>query len=434
MRHRAALVAGALALASLSRPTRGDFQEEESVETPPNLIEQLWPGIGEPRARLPSFLADTTLTLRLRTGFIEAQTVSGSERQELAAGGWLAYRSGWLVNALQIGATSYGAAPVYAPDGKDGRLLMPGENAYSVFGEAFAAVRFEEYALLKGYRQEVQQPYINRADNKMTPNTFQGVTVGGTVSSVHYFAGYLTRIKPRDSDAFISMSEAAGAPRTNHGVALLGLTMKPGSALSIEVSEQYGVNTFNTLFGRVEHVRPLGHEVQLHVGAQFSDQRAVGDALVATTQVKTWSTRHASARIAVTYQALTVKGAASVTTSGNRIQSPWGFYPGDLRLMQQFFYNAGEKALLAGAAYDFSRVVTPGLSAFTNLAWGAGSIDAAKRTPLGGEWEYDLTVDYQPPSIRGLSFRARSAITDQAGIDAVGFLFRLFMNWELSLL
>ena len=44
----------------------------------------------------------------------------------------------------------------------------------------------------------------------MTPNTFEGVTVGGKVDWVQYLAGYLWKIKPRNSDEFISMSEQAG--------------------------------------------------------------------------------------------------------------------------------------------------------------------------------------------------------------------------------
>ena len=82
-------------------------------------------------------------------------------------------------------------------------------------GEAWGALRYKEYALLKGYRQQVDQTYINPQDNRMTPNTFQGVTLGGKVDWLQYLGGYLWQIKPRNSDEFISMSQQAGAaPRT----------------------------------------------------------------------------------------------------------------------------------------------------------------------------------------------------------------------------
>jgi hypothetical protein len=421
-------------MAWLGVPATGrGAQDEPDAGKPRALIERVWPEIAEARANLPPFLGDSVLSVRFRTALIEAQTATGLEREELASGGWISYRSGWLLNGLQIGATLYGAGPLYAPAGKNGLLLLPGENPYYVFGEAFAALRYEQYALLTGYRQVVQQPYISRADNKMTPNTFEGVTLGGTVSAVEYFAGYLTRIKTRNSDQFVPMSAAAGAAGSNYGVALFTATLKPLQGLSVVVSEQYGVNTFNTLFAHAEHVWPLGQDLRLQLGAQFTDQRAVGNALVATTQVNKWVTRNTSARAALTYRQLTLKVGGSITAAGNKIQSPWGFYPGYLFLIQQPFNNAGEKALLAGAAYDFEAIM-PGVSAFTDLAWGVGSIDPVKRSRLGGEWEHDLTVDYRPPRIQGLVFRLRGSLCDQAGSDRLGYFFKSSINWELPLL
>ena len=81
---------------------------------------------------------------------------------------------------LAIGATLYGSAPFYAPADKDGTILLaPGQEGYYALGEAWGALRYEDYALLKGYRQLVDQGYINPSDIRMTPYTFEGVTVGG---------------------------------------------------------------------------------------------------------------------------------------------------------------------------------------------------------------------------------------------------------------
>jgi hypothetical protein len=81
-------------------------------------------------------------------------------------------------------------------------------EGYYVPGEAWGALRYKDYALLTGYRQLVDQRYINPQDNRMTPNTFQGVTLGGKFDWVKYLVGYLWEIKPRNSDEFISMSGA----------------------------------------------------------------------------------------------------------------------------------------------------------------------------------------------------------------------------------
>jgi outer membrane OprD family porin len=429
-----ALILGTALLAWLGVPAAVRAQEDVDVDRPRPLLDRWWPEIREARAGLTPFLRDTALTLRLRTNSVEAQTITGMQREGLAGGGWLAYRSGWLLNGFQIGATFYGAAPLYAPADKDSLLLAPGQNDYYVLGEAFAALRYQEYALLKGYRQLMQQPYINRQDNRMTPNTFEGVTLGGKAGAVQYLAAYLTRIKTRNADQFVPMSEAAGAPRSNYGVALFGVTLQPLPGLSVVVSEQYGVNTFNTFFGQVEHVSAVGPDLRLQLGAQFTDQRAVGAALVATTQVNKWVTRNGSARVALTYRQLTLKGGASVTASGNRTQSPWGYYPGYLLLLQQSFNNAAEKAWLAGVAYDFSAAIIPGLTAFANLAWGVDSIISATRARLPDEAEYDLTVDYRPPAIQGLVLRLRGALYDQDGADRLSYGLRFIVNWEIPIL
>jgi len=70
----------------------------------------------------------------------------------------------------------------------------------------------------------------------MTPNTFEGVTLGGKIDMVKYLAGYLWQIKPRNSDDFVSMSEQAGAPGSNDGVGLVGVTVTPLKALRFDLS------------------------------------------------------------------------------------------------------------------------------------------------------------------------------------------------------
>jgi hypothetical protein len=433
VQNSAVLILGIAVLAWFGVPSTTQAEDDDSGQPRPEPEKSS--RVPDGRASLPAFLRDTALALRLKTHYGDVQTVTPIEKEAWAFGGWLAYRSGWLLNGLRIGGTFYGAAPLYAPAGKDGTLLLaPGQRGYYVLGEAFAALRYEDCALLEGYRQLLEQPYINSWDNRMTPNTFEGVTLGGKLGRVEYFAGYLTRIKTRNADHFVPMSEAAGAPGTHDGVAMVGVTLKPVLGLSVALTEQYGVNTFNTAFGQVEQIWPLGRDLRLQLGIQLTDQRAVGRALVATTQSMKWVTRNGSARVALAYGDLTLKGGASVTASGNRIQAPWGRYPGYLRLAEQLFSNANEKAWLVGMAYDFSRAITPGLAAFTDLAWGVGSLDPIRHTRLADEAEYDLTLDYRPPAIRGLAFRLRGVLYDQDGADRLGYQLRFIVNWEIPLL
>ena len=287
-----------------------------------------------------------------------------------------------------IGATFYGSAPLYAPDDKDGTLLLkPGQEGYSVIGEAYAALRYQDYVLVKGYRQLVDQPYINPIDNRMTPNTFEGLTAGGTVDVVQYFAGYLWKIKPRNEDNFIFMSQQAGAAGSDDGVILGRLRVTPLAGLRIDAAEQYGINTFNTVYLEGDYLRPLDENWKLRLGAQFTDQRAVGDELVANAAKRNWSTQHGAVRVQALYRELTLTSAFSITGSGNSIQSPWGYSPNYLLMMDRDFNRANEKAVAVRGGLRLLEAGRPGAQRHRQLRRGLGchqSQDAGERAGPAG--------------------------------------------------
>ena len=419
----------------------GPVSADDAPPPPPAPpLERLFAPLKEQMATLPPFLRDTDLRAHFRSFYFNREKPDDSNNEAWTFGGWISYQSGLLFDTFSMGATLYGSASLYAPEDKDGTLLLkPGQEGYYVPGEAWGALRYEDYAVLKGYRQLVEQTYINPQDNRMTPNTFEGVTLGGKVGFVQYFGGFLWDIKPRNSDEFISMSAQAGAKGSDDGVGLAGVRLTPVKDLRIDVSNQYGVNTFNTIYGEVDYLRPLNENWKLRLGAQITDQRAAGDALLTSAEKRYWSTQQGGARVQAIYRELTLTGAFSITGSGNTIQSPWGTFPGYVSLMDQDFNRASEKAVLFGLAYDFSKVVTPGLSAFTNLAWGWDAINPKSRADAPNQAEYDLTVDYRPPWLRpsflkGLWFRVRSALLDQEDAKTLGYQFRLTINWERDLL
>jgi hypothetical protein len=306
--------------------------------------------------------------------------------------------------------------------------------------EAWGALRYKEYALLKGYRQRVDQGYINSEDNRMTPNTFEGVTLGGKVEWVEYLGGYLWRMKARNADEFRFMSEEAGAAGSNDGAGFFGVRLTPIEGLRVDVSNSYGVNTLNTFFLDAEYLLPLTADWKLRLGIQFTDQRAVGDALMArTADGRYWSTQNGGARVQALYRGLTLTGGFSITASGNTVQAPWGSFPGYLSMIDQDFNRANEKAVLIGAAYDFSQLITEGLSANMNFVWGWDARDPATRAKAPNQGEYDVTVDYRvpfktPAFLQGRWLRARAAILDQQDGKTLGYQFRIILNWERNLL
>jgi hypothetical protein len=428
-----ALLIGALAWSS--RAAAEDAGEPPPMPPMVALFAPLREGIKD----LPPFFRDTDLKIHFRTYYFNRENPNGTENEALAFGGWLAYRSGWLLDTFGIGATFYGSAPLYAPDDRDGTtLLKPGQEGYYVLGEAFAALRYKDYVLAKGYRQEVTQGYINREDNRMTPNTFEGLTLGGKAGPVEYLGGYLWKMKARNSDDFVFMSEQAGAAGSEDGVVMAGVRLAPIPGLLVELNEQYGINTFNTVWVLGEYTQPLAEDLKLFFGGQFTDQRAVGDKLLTNAASQDWDTYNVSLKAGVAYRELTLTLGGQVTGDGNTIQAPWGSFPGYLSLIQEDFQRANEKAVLVGAAYDFSKLLTPGLSAFANVAHGWDAIDPKTRAAAPDQTEYDLTVDYRPNWLRpaflqGMWLRVRGVILDQEGAS-LGYQVRIILNWERDLL
>jgi hypothetical protein len=434
-----AWLGGLALLLGLVASVRVVSAEDDPPPPPSPPIVALFAPAREALKDLPAFLRDTDLKIYFRSYYFNRENPNGSENEAWAFGGWVAYRSGWLFDTFGIGATFYGSAPLYAPDDRDGTtLLKPGQEGYYVLGEAFAALRYKEYALAKGYRQEVTQGYINREDNRMTPNTFEGLTLGGKLGPVDYLGGYLWKMKARNSDDFRYMSEEAGAAGTDDGVAMFGVRYAHIKGLLLELNEQYGFNTFNTVWALAEYTHPLADDLKLIFGGQFTDQRAVGDKLLTNASVQDWDTQNVSVKAAVAYRELTLTVGGQVTGSGNTVQAPWGSYPGYLSLIQEDFQRANEKAVLVGAAYDFSKLLTPGLSAFANIAWGWDAIDPKTRASAPDKTEYDLTVDYrapwkQPAFLQGMWLRVRGAIVDEEGAS-LGYQVRIILNWERDLL
>ena len=415
--------------------------EDAPPPPPAPPIERLFAPLKEGTKDLPPFFRDTDLKLHFRSYYFERENPEGGPyNQAWTFGGFASYKSGWLFDVFGIGATYFGSAPLYAPADTGGTLLLkPGQKGYAVFGEAYAALRYHDYVLVKAYRQIVNQAYINAIDNRMTPNTFEGITAAGKVDVVQYFAGYLSKIKPRNQDKFVFMSQQAGAVGSDDGVILGSVRATPVAGLVIDAAEQYGINTFNTAYLEGAYLLPLAANWKLRLGAQFTDQRAVGDMLVADAAKTNWSTQQEGVRVQALFrdQALTLTSAFSITGSGNSIQSPWGYTPNYLLMMDRDFNRANEKAVLLGAACDFSTLVAQGLSGNFNAAAGWDAINPRTGASAPNQREYDVTFDYRPPRARpafvqGWWLRVRGGILDQEG-NRLGWQVRLLLNWDRDL-
>jgi hypothetical protein len=149
-----------------------------------------------------AFVRDSAITLYVRSYYLNKETNIIRGPAAWAAGGALGYQSGWLGNMLRVGLVGYTSQPVWAPLDRDGtQLLKPGQQPYSVLGEAYLSLKLWDQ-VLTGFRQRVDEPEVNSYDIRMTPNTFEGYTLAGRVPDVSYTVAYLDKMKPINAEQF----------------------------------------------------------------------------------------------------------------------------------------------------------------------------------------------------------------------------------------
>ena len=230
---------------------------------------------------------------------------------------------------------------------------------------------------------------------------------------------------------FVSMSEAAGAQRTHQGVTVAGARFPVNANFTIGAVNFYGWDTFNTLYAEATYHAALRGNLDLRLSGQFTDQRSVGDELVGE-----FDTNHVAARVAFGWRGAVVRIAASVTSDHAGIRSPWGGRPTYLGLQRLDFDRANEKAVLLGLSYNTAFFSKLGLSSYINIARGSDAQNPFTGADLPDQTEYDLTVDWKPPSglLQGLWVRARYARLDIEGDGETVRDIRIIVNYSIPFL
>jgi hypothetical protein len=411
------------------------FEEEEVVYS-------RFPWLNRTIASLPPFLRDTDLRFNLRTYYWDHWRADRSHGRAWAIGGAFQYRSGWLFDALRIGSTLYTSQPVIAPKGKGGTgLLREGQQGYTVAGQAFLEMRYGEDHTLTLYRQAVDLPYVNKADTRMTPNTFEAYLVRGGakdirwLGEINYVAGWIDRIRERSQSGFRKMSEVAGVQNGNDGMASATLRIKPRDNLSLGFTNHFVNDTFNTFYVEGSSFYTLYDDWGLRLDGQFTHQISTGNASSSAGEFDSWN---AALRGAISWKGAILTIAGSQTDDEATIQKPWGLWPGYLGLMLSDFDRPGEGAVLVGLSYDFKNAGLPGFSAFTNFAYGFDAQTASGNNPsqFSDQQEVDVTFDYVFPEtlLEGLWLRVRGAWRHEDDAPRDDYQLRVILNYELPIL
>jgi hypothetical protein len=96
------------------------------------------------------------------------------------------------------------------------------------------------------------------------------------------------------------------------GAIMGGVRMTPITGLCLDLTERYAINTFNTVYAEGDYLLALNDDWKLRLGAQFTDQHAVGGALVANAAGKKWNTQAGGARVQAISRTPSASSALSV--------------------------------------------------------------------------------------------------------------------------
>ena len=365
--------------------------------------------------------------VQLRTYYFDQESLTGAPSEAWALGGWAGLRSPWWGDVFQVGFVGYTSQKLYGPDDKDGtRLLRPGQEQITVLGEAFGAVRILGQTLT-GYRQLVNRPFINPRDNRMVPQTFEAYTLTGSAKDISYTGGYITKMKLRESDSFVWMSNTAGGTGSQRGVIYAGATWDFAKNGYVKMDDQYGVDVFNTFYVDGKYPIAINDKTSLALGAQYYPQRSVGD-----EQIGSFSTWGMGLQAALAHGPVGVQLYYTQTGEGFDTQNPFGDHASYLNLMQVAFNTAGEKAWGIGGNVDFRDLGVPGLTAAALYADGRDRINARTGDAIPDRYETNVRVDYavgKGSVLEGLVATLRYSWLHEDGAPQTQTQLRAYVNY-----
>ena len=393
----------------------------------------LFPQLKRPLRNAPPFWRDTSLTLKLRNYSFDRDNSGAADNEAWTFGGALDYQSGWWLDRIAIGATGYTTQKLYGPRDAGGTLLLkPVQTGFGVLGQAYLRARVNDGIEFRAYRQVLNLPYINGQDSRMVPNAHEAYLVAQTeVENLAWVVGHVTKMKPRDSDEFIHMSEAAGFAGTDDGVTMVGARYSFHEGADLGAISYQAWNFMNILYADANLLWRIHEEVPLKLSAQFTRQTSVGDELGGDFDSSTFGFRAAAS-----YRSTVLSLAATTTDDEHGIRSPFGGRPSYLSAILADFDRAGENAWLVGLTYHLTRFGLDGVSASTKYAQGFTPDSGKSASP--DQTEFDLTIDIRPDRwrlLKGFWLRARMAVLDQDGPTGRDIIdYRIILNYEIPLL
>lgn len=416
-----------------------------ALPAPPPLT--AFPGIREGWKDTPAFLRDSKLNIEARSYYRDAVTnapAGTSVKEAWASGGSVSAETGKLFDLVTLGTVLYTSFPLYAPaQYGDSGLLLPNQQGYAVFGQLYGQVHLGEAHTITAGRYLYNTPFLGPHDNRMTPQTFSGYTLSGTIGgnadgtddggpSLRYGGGYIDAIKPRDAFTFQSMASTAGVPTSNAGVGMAGGLLKWGPA-SLGAIDYFSQDLLNIFYTEGRYGMGFGGGFNAIAAAQFVAQNSTGQHLMAGGTP--FATNQFGAKVDLGYDTAILTLGYSVVAPGFAIQTPWSANPFYTDALIQGFQRAGEQTFMVGLSYVLKPIGLPGVSAAVHYFNGQTSAPAAGAPLVETEWDVHLEWRPEWKPLAGLWMRAHygKSSTWQGGGLTTADEVRLIVHYDLKL-
>jgi hypothetical protein len=281
-----------------------------------------------------------------------------TDRRDIASGGMLYYRTDAL-NGISGGIAFYTGQSLFNDDADDVYgLLGKDDNGdhqdFSVLAEAFLQADFNDTTLKFG-RQELETPFVNGDDNRLTPQSVEAYTLENkSIPGVTLTASYVPKMKGKAASEFVSMTEYAEVSGGKEPVILGGLVYDGVENLTLQIWDFYASELFNGIYLRSDYSRSINDEWSFFGAVQYLKQNDVGKMLGGPIDTYTYG-------FEVGLEGKGLQAGVGYGAVGDQdVLYPWG-HDFIVSIMVNDLSRAEEKGILGAIKYDFSRIGISGL-------------------------------------------------------------------------
>jgi hypothetical protein len=384
---------------------------------------------------LDDILNSSEIKLRLRNYYFNRGIPNSLDSYAWAQGAILSHKIGRVGGIFSMNTEFMTSLPIVAPDDHGGTgLLDKYQNEITKLGVLNPRLNFSGQ-VVSAYRQRYNMPYFNEQDSRIIPHTFEGYTIAQpntTSKNFQYVAGYITKMKRRDSNQFEAISNIAGVTEKDTGAYFLGARQFITPKWSFSAIDYHIDDVLNILYADSVYQYKINSDIEHSFSVQYSRQSSVGDDLLTGQD---FSTGFWGMQSITSLMGLVLKLSGNFNSEDADIKSPYGAYPGYNSGIVRDFNRAGQNSWQIGLSYDLARINLDGFQIATSYTKGNAAIDENTKVALPDESETDVTIDYRfnDSILKGLWLRLRSASINDPGIGHTQD-FRIIVNYDFIIL